>query len=363
MTNRKEDILFLKGFGQVTFDFVSVVFKSSWDQLKTNTNNKTFQELIKDKFTTKVPPPIKEKKTNFPSPAKLANFMKLPLPQLPFRLSKEVLTKSKFHRKNTPSKNNKAAEFGKSLYAQVSFKNIGNILKIKENFSKLSNKKIKKINKSIYGKMDKSKPRINITTRGLSYKYIIIPMSMDNANKFMSASSEHVFNFNWSLRNTKSDLSVDFIHIDHQGLVVTSNRVVSLLEISIVSNYVKYCNNINLNNIQDAHLPQSKSYLKILGILYILEGTNVLINSETIEVFIKTLHIFFDNVNIAFRPHIVKVFSKSDMAIIWINIWNSQNRSTAKKLINHCFNVSSFVATIRGVNMNPGISQCKNCWK
>ena len=51
------------------------------------------------------------------------------------------------------------------------------------------------------------------------------------------------------------------------------------------------------------------------------------------------------------------------MAIIWINIWDSQNRLTAKKLINCCFNVSSFIATIREANMNPGVLQCKNCWK
>ena len=40
--NREEDISFLKDFGQVTFNFISTVFKGSWDQLKTNTNNKTF---------------------------------------------------------------------------------------------------------------------------------------------------------------------------------------------------------------------------------------------------------------------------------------------------------------------------------
>ena len=213
--NREKYILFFEGFGQVAFDFISTIFKSGWDQLKINTNNKIFQELIKDEFTTKVPSPIKEKKDNSPSLTKLANFTKLFLPHLPPKLLKKVLAKSKFYRKNTSDKNKKAAKFGKPLYAQVSSKNIGNILKIKENFPKLSNKKIKEINKSIFGKMDKPRPRINMTTRELSCKQIIIPISMDNANKFISASNEHISNFNCSLRNTKSDLFVDFIHIDH----------------------------------------------------------------------------------------------------------------------------------------------------
>ena len=32
-------------------------------------------------------------------------------------------------------------------------------------------------------------------------------------------------------------------------------------------------------------------------------------------------------------------------------------------LINKCFNVGNYIMTIRGANMNSGVSQCKNCWK
>ena len=32
-------------------------------------------------------------------------------------------------------------------------------------------------------------------------------------------------------------------------------------------------------------------------------------------------------------------------------------------LINRCFNVGNYIATIRGTSMNPGVPQCKNCWK
>ena len=147
-------------------------------------------------------------------------------------------------------------------------------------------------------------------------------MSTDNANKFIANSSKHVANFNHALRSTKSNLFIDFIHVDYQSLIVTSNRVVSLLKISIISNYVKNCNNIDSSNIQDTWLPQLKSYLKFLGIPYILEGTNMPINSEIMESFIKFSHIFND-VNIVFKLYIIKVFPKSDMTIIWIDIWDS----------------------------------------
>ena len=40
--NREEDIPFLKGFSQITFNFISTIFKSRWDQLRMDINNKTF---------------------------------------------------------------------------------------------------------------------------------------------------------------------------------------------------------------------------------------------------------------------------------------------------------------------------------
>ena len=75
------------------------------------------------------------------------------------------------------------------------------------------------------------------------------------------------------------------------------------------------------------------------------------IKSNLIELLIETSYIF-DNVNFTFKHHIAKVSPKSDMDIIWLDIWDLQSGSIAKKLINCCFNVSSFVATIRGANMN-----------
>ena len=39
------------------------------------------------------------------------------------------------------------------------------------------------------------------------------------------------------------------------------------------------------------------------------------INSEVMEIVIKSMHIF-NNVNIASKPYIVKVSSKSDMVIV-----------------------------------------------
>ena len=109
------------------------------------------------------------------------------------------MEKSKFYRKNTSSNNRKAVETTKPSYAQILSKNINNILKIKKNFLKLLNKKIKELSKLIYNKSDKPKPKINMTTKGPSRKQIIVPMSNNNTNKFMTTLSKYVTNLNWTL--------------------------------------------------------------------------------------------------------------------------------------------------------------------
>jgi len=75
-------------------------------------------------------------------------------------------------------------------------KSINNILKIKKNFSELSNIKIKELNKLIFNKSEKPKPKINVTTKDPSHKQVIIPISNDNTKRFMMASNEHVANLN-----------------------------------------------------------------------------------------------------------------------------------------------------------------------
>ena len=74
-----------------------------------------------------------------------------------------------------------------------------------------------------------------------------------------------------------------------------------------------------------------------------------------VETIIKNNHIF-NNIAIVSRPRIIKVSPKSNIAIIWLNIWDVQSESKAKGLINRYFNIESFITTIQGANMNPGVS-------
>ena len=107
----------------------------------------------------------------------------------------------------------------------------------------------------------------------------------------------------------------------------------------------------------------SKSYLKIIGIPFFPhENSTDKLSSSDVETILKQNHIF-DNISLASKPRVIKVSPKLDMAIVWIDIWDVQSGKNAKMLINRCFNIGNYIATIRGANMNPGVPQCKNCWK
>ena len=62
-------------------------------------------------------------------------------------------------------------------------------------------------------------------------------------------------------------------------------------------------------------LPQSKSYLKIVGISFNSKKTNSYISLKEIKGVLKNNYIF-NNIVLTSKPCIIKVFPKSDMAII-----------------------------------------------
>jgi len=178
----------------------------------------------------------------------------------------------------------------------------------------------------------------------------------------MTFFSEHVANLNHTLKGIRSDIFIYFIHFNYCGLIVISNKVTFSSDLNVVENYIKNINFVDSNNVQSAWLLQSKLYLKSLDISYNIENTNMLIDSSVVESIIKSTHIF-NNIRIISKPCVIKVFPKLDMSIVWIDIWNSQSSTSTKTLINWCFNIRSHIVTVCGANMNPGVPQCKNCWK
>jgi len=156
---------------------------------------------------------------------------------------------------------------------------------------------------------------------------------------------------------------VDFICSDPLGITVVTSKVLLPSDLLIIKNYVKNLKNIDSSQVNTPCLPQFKSYLKIIGISYYPHrNMQNHLSSQDVELVIKQNQIF-NNITLISKPKVIKVSPKSDMTIIWVNIWDSQSGVKAKDLINRCFNVGRYIVTIRAANANPGILQCKNCWR
>jgi len=179
-----------------------------------------FRNNIKSKFS----PQIAKEPTN-PRNKNAVNtsyVSSLP-PSILAKTANEVNKISKYFKKN-PSNNQK------ELYAQV-LANSSNspntarkILKIKETFSSLQNKKI--INST-----EKPKLKINITTKEPLQKQVIVLMNTNSTNSFIKDSSTYIININKTLKNIKLNVMMDFIHIDNKGIIIITNNIASPLDL------------------------------------------------------------------------------------------------------------------------------------
>ena len=158
-----------------------------------------------------------------------------------------------------------------------------------------------------------------MTTKELSQKQVIISMGRANVDKIIVLSSIHITNINRALKNIKSNIIVDYVQSEAIGITIVTNSVTLVFNLQVIENYIKNIKNIMLENIQALRFPQSKSYLKIIGILYLMENTNILINSDFVETVIKSSHIFND-LSLTSKSRIIKTSPKSNITIVWIDI-------------------------------------------
>jgi len=266
---------------------------------------------------------------------------------------KEILEKLKFFNKKDKQMKESTKPKTRPLYGQALASKVDKILKLKADYPNLSAKKIENIH-NVIKNFGKVKLQINMTMKEPSRKQIIISIDNDNKSKFMTSSSIYIANINSMLKNIKSEVRTDFARAEQLGIVITMNKVTSPSDFQTIENYIKNAEHINSNEVDIPHLPQLKFYLKIIGIPYLMENTNTLINSSVVKIILKNNYIF-NNILLASKPYIVKVSLKSDMVIVWLDIWNVQSSSKAKGLINRCFNIGNYIMTIQGANMNSEV--------
>ena len=139
-------------------------------------------------------------------------------------------------------------------------------------------------------------------------------MSANNSEAIVLQANVHISNINRLLKGVKFKVSADFIYSNNKDIITTNKAIISL-DLSIVKRYVKELNNINSNDVMSLWLPQFKLYLKILKVSYFLENMNLSITFNIIKEVIKNTHIFNDII-LASCSYIIKASPKLDMTVI-----------------------------------------------
>jgi len=202
-SNRINDLADFDGMGDAIWNFISLVYNAKWDTLYTDNKANTLRAKVSSKFTLRTIPQHNGNKKDIAKSVPVTINKVPPPPPLLAKTRKEINIISKyFHPKklsveNTAKDNN--ASPGKS-YAQVSKPpaSTSDMLKIKETFPSLNTQKIDQVNSIVNGQ-NKPRPRIRMSTKGLSRKQVVIPMSGENISSFMKNSSLHVANINRNL--------------------------------------------------------------------------------------------------------------------------------------------------------------------
>ena len=140
-------------------------------------------------------------------------------------------------------------------------------------------------------------------------------MNNDFARKFIKDSSMYITNINHALKAIKSNMIADFICAEDKGIIIITNCVSLSSDLQEIEKYVKNSLSSDAEQVSSPRLLQSKSYLKIIGILYINKKTNSCISSDNIKNVLKNNHLFNDII-LASKPWVIKLSPKSNMAII-----------------------------------------------
>jgi len=135
----------------------------------------------------------------------------------------------------------------------------------------LSADKVEKMLKAKNSRVGNKKPKINMMTRELLRKEVIIPIAKSNTELIINSAHTHISNVNKCLKNSKSDIVVDFIQITNNRIIITMNKPANTLDLSTIKKFLKNIDNVNLDSIEGPHLPKSKSYMKIVGLPYKIE--------------------------------------------------------------------------------------------
>ena len=195
--SKANDLSDFNSIGDSIWNFISAIYQANWDMFYTDNKSNTLKAKIASKFMPRMA--LSNNKSNKEMtktvPVTIDKILLPPL--LPIKSKREVNVISKYfqNKKHLVENKNSTMSYTQATKPSV---NTSEVLKIKETFLALNAKKIDQIN-NIVKENSKSKPQIQMTTKGSSRKQVIVLISTENNNNFMKNSALHVSSINRQL--------------------------------------------------------------------------------------------------------------------------------------------------------------------
>ena len=191
-----------------------------------------------------------------------------------------------------------------------------------------------------------------MTTHGPTRCQVLIPLNTPTAEVVMANAATTVESCNKVLVKAHSKLRVKSVHKAQDKISMSTNFVALAAELEVIKQWLKKVTGLATSTVVKPCLSQSKSFLKILGILYQSNNSLLPITQAQVESVIANTPIF-EGIVLVSHPHIMKASLSSDMSVIWIDIWDSQKGSKGKTLINCSFNFGHHTTTVQGTTIHP----------
>ena len=100
---------------------------------------------------------------------------------------------------------------------------------------------------------------------------------------------------------------------------MSTNSVASVAELEVIKQWLKKTAGLGEITEVEPRLPQSKSFLKVLGVPYWDSKTSLPVTPAQVAEVLSSSPLF-EGITLASMPRIMKASPSSDMSVIWIDI-------------------------------------------
>ena len=161
-----------------------------------------------------------------------------------------------------------------------------------------------------------------MTTQGPTRCQVLILLAPAAAEMVVANTALAVESCNKGLVSACSKLRVESVRKTWDGVSMSTNSVASVAELEVIKQWLKKTAGLGEITEVEPRLPQSKSFLKVLGVPYWDSKTSLPITPAQVAEALSSSPLF-EGVTLASMPHIMKASPSSDMSVIWIDIWDS----------------------------------------